>query len=176
MNCLAELTKNEVAVGVCYPCEKKLSPSEIEELKVSSQDRLREEELRIAQQKEEMRLNAAHATKSKAEMLLTTETYPSGLVITDRLEIVTAECVYGMNIFKEFMAGITDLVGGRSATTQKLFRDARKAVLQELREEAFSVGANAVIGVNIQYSQLSAKETAMLMVTATGTAVQISNK
>jgi len=174
LKCESTLATTEVAVGVCYPCEKKLSPAELEELKAGSYKRLREEEIRIARQNEEAHLVADSAAKCKAEMLLTTETYPVGLEVTERLEIVTAECVFGMNIFSEMFAGVTDIVGGRSGVTQKIFRDARRVVLNDLREEAFLAGGNAVIGVNIQYSQLAGKGAAMLMVTATGTAVLIS--
>jgi uncharacterized protein YbjQ (UPF0145 family) len=174
LKCGADLASSEVAVGVCYPCEKKLSATEIESLKFGSAERLREEDERLAKQQTLLISNAEYHARRKAEMILTTETYPAGLEITDRIEIVTAECVFGMNVFRDFFAEVTDIVGGRSGTTQKVFREARKTVLDELREEAYIAGGNAVIGVSIQYSQLAGKGSSMLMVTATGTAVLIS--
>ena len=75
-------------------------------------------------------------------ILLTTETAPN-LNITERIEIVTAECAFGMNIFKDLFAGVRDIVGGRSEAVQKTMRDSRKTVLYELKKEAYEVGAKA---------------------------------
>lgn len=181
LKCGAELAGNEVATGICYPCERKISPAQIADLKAGGVERVRQEALRIAQQKKETiaqteteTLQAGEAEKFKAAMILTTETCPAGLEIANRLQIVTAECVFGMNLVKDFFAEVTDLVGGRSNTTQKLFREARVTVLRELREEAYLAGADAVIAVNLQYSHLAGKGTSMLMVVATGTAIRLA--
>ena len=104
-------------------------------------------------------------------ILLTTETAPN-LNITRRIEIVTAECAFGMNIFKDLFAGVRDIVGGRSEAVQKTMRDSRKAALYELKKEAYEVGANAVVGVDIDYVELS-KAGSMVMLVASGTAVVI---
>ena len=87
-------------------------------------------------------------------ILLTTETAPN-LNTTKRIEIVTAECAFGMNIFKDLFAGVRDIVGGRSEAVQKTMRDSRKTVLYELKKEAYEVGANAVVGVDLDYVELS---------------------
>lgn len=185
LKCGAILAGTEIEVGVCYPCERKMSQAEIANLKAGATERIRQEAIRVAREKEESITKAEtdkaeslaaseSAEKYKAAMILTTETYPSGLEISNRLQIVTAECVFGMNMVKDFFAEVTDLIGGRSNTTQKLFRTARETVLQELRQEAYLVGANAVIAVNLQYSQLTGKGASMLMVVATGTAVNLS--
>lgn len=187
LKCGAPLAGTEIEVGVCYPCEKKISQAEIANLKGGAAERIRQEAIRVAREKEERIAKAGTdkaeslaasetAEKCKSAMILTTETYPAGLEISNRLQIVTAECVFGMNMIKDFFAEVTDLIGGRSNTTQKLFRTARETVLQELRHEAYQVGANAVIAVNLQYSQLSGKGVSMLMVVATGTAVNLSGK
>lgn len=107
-------------------------------------------------------------------ILLTTETAPN-LNITKRIEIVTAECAFGMNIFKDLFAGVRDIVGGRSEAVQKTMRDSRKAALYELKREAHAVGANAVVGVDLDYVELSAAGS-MVMLVASGTAVTISDK
>jgi len=106
-------------------------------------------------------------------VLLTTETAPN-LNITKRIEIVTAECAFGMNIFKDLFAGVRDIVGGRSEAVQKTMRDARKTALYELKREAHLVGANAVVGVDLDYVELSASGS-MIMLVASGTAVIINN-
>jgi uncharacterized protein YbjQ (UPF0145 family) len=106
--------------------------------------------------------------------LLTTETAPN-LNITKRIEIVTAEVAYGMNIFKDLFAGVRDIVGGRSEAVQKTMRDARRTALYELEKEAHSVGANAVVGVDLDYVELSGSSN-MVMLVASGTAVLIEDR
>lgn len=105
-------------------------------------------------------------------VMLTTETYPEGLKITKRIEIVTAECAFGMNVFKDLFAGVRDVVGGRSEAVQKTLRDSRRTALYELKKEAFEVGANAVVGVDLDYVELSASGSMVLLV-ASGTAVHV---
>ena len=106
-------------------------------------------------------------------ILLTTET-ATNLKIIKRIEIVTAECAFGMNIFKDLFAGVRDIVGGRSRAVQKTMRDARKTVLYELKKEAHLVGANAVVGVDLDYVELSSAAS-MIMLVASGTAVVIED-
>ena len=105
-------------------------------------------------------------------IMLTTEAYPQGLTITRRIEVVTAECAFGMNMFKELFAGVRDIVGGRSEAVQKTMRDSRRVALYELKKEAHAVGANAVVGVDLDYVELSSAGS-MVMLVASGTAVVI---
>lgn len=105
-------------------------------------------------------------------ILLTTET-AINLNITRRIEIVTAECALGMHIFKDLFAGVRDIVGGRSEAVQKTMRDARKTALFELKREAYLVGANAVVGVDLDYTEISANSN-MIMLVASGTAVIVA--
>jgi uncharacterized protein YbjQ (UPF0145 family) len=107
-------------------------------------------------------------------IMLTTEAYPQGLTITRRIEVVTAECAFGMNIFKDLFAGVRDIVGGRSEAVQKTMRDSRRTALYELKKEAHAVGANAVVGVDLDYVELSAAGSMVLLV-ASGTAVFIED-
>jgi uncharacterized protein YbjQ (UPF0145 family) len=104
---------------------------------------------------------------------LTTETTVD-LKIAERIEIITAECVFGMNLFRDFFSGVRDIVGGRNKSTQKALRDARRTVLDELKKEAVSVNANAVIAVRLDYSEISGGGKSMLFVVASGTAVRVS--
>lgn len=104
-------------------------------------------------------------------IILTTET-SSDLKIIERKEIVTAECAFGMNIFKDLFASVRDIVGGRSKSVQNTLRDARRTTLYELKKEAYEVGANAVVGVDLDYVELSASGSMVLLV-ASGTAVVV---
>lgn len=92
---------------------------------------------------------------------------------TEVIEIITAECAFGMNFFRDLFAQMTDIFGGRSGTTQKALRDARKVCLRELKAEALRAGADAVIGVDMDYSEFSGQGKSMLFLVATGTAVKL---
>jgi len=122
------------------------------------------------QRRRESEANASTEHAATEAIVLTTETHPEGLKITKRIEIVTAECAFGMNIFKDLFAGVRDIVGGRSEAVQKTMRDSRKTVLFELKKEAYAVGANAVVGVDLDYVELS-NVGSMVMLVASGTAV-----
>lgn len=105
-----------------------------------------------------------------ASVILTTEAV-APFQIVERIDIVTAECAFGMNIFKDLFAGVRDVFGGRSKAVQKTMRDARKTALHELRREAYEIGANAVVGVDLDYVELSGAGN-MVMLVASGTAVK----
>ncbi len=105
-------------------------------------------------------------------MITTTTNTIEGRQIREYLGLVTGEAIMGANVFRDFMAGITDLIGGRSGTYESKLADARETALQELQDIAQQKGANAVVGIDIDYEVLGANN-GMLMVTATGTAVKI---
>lgn len=117
--------------------------------------------------------NSAPKRCSAGAIMMTTEPAPGGLRVVERREIITAECAFGMNIFKDLFIGVRDFFGGRSKATQKTLRDSRKTVLSELANEASEVGANAVIGVSISYSEFSGQGKSMMFVVASGTAVVV---
>ncbi|WP_233139985.1 YbjQ family protein [Marivita geojedonensis] len=106
-------------------------------------------------------------------VMLTTETQAQDLQIQERISIVTAECAYGMHVFKDLFATVRNIVGGRSEAVQKTMRDARETVLYELKREAHAVGANAVVGVDLDYTQIGETGWTMVMLVASGTAVRI---
>ena len=108
-----------------------------------------------------------------AAIILTTEA-SHNLAVAERLEIITAECVLGMNIFKDIGAGLRDLVGGRNEAYQTALKDARKIVLQDLRREAVQLGADAVVAVDLDYSEISGGGKSMLFLVASGTAVKLA--
>ncbi len=103
-------------------------------------------------------------------ILVTTEMQPD-IHIRKRLTIVTAEVAYGMNVFKDLFAGVRNIVGGRSEAIQNTMRDARETVLYELKREAHALGANAVIAVDLDYTQIGDGGWNMVLLVASGTAV-----
>ena len=105
-------------------------------------------------------------------MVITTTPQIEGKAIIEYLGIVAGEAIMGTNIFRDLFAGIRDIVGGRSGSYEKELKKAREIALQELAETASGLGANAVVGVDIDYEVLGEKN-GMLMVTASGTAVRI---
>ena len=106
-------------------------------------------------------------------ILVTTSHTLQGIEVTKYLGVVSAECAYGMNMFKDMFANVRNLVGGRSAAVQDIMRDSRETVMQELKREAHAKGANAVIAVDLDYTQLGAGGNMMVLVSASGTAVVI---
>ena len=109
-------------------------------------------------------------------ILVTTAHTLQGIEVTKYLGFVSTECAYGMNMFKDMFANVRNLVGGRSTAVEDTMRDSRETVLLELKREAYAKGANAVIAVNLDYTQLGAGGNMMVLVTASGTAVVIETK
>jgi len=105
-------------------------------------------------------------------MQLTTTPTIEGKRITKYCGIVAGEAILGANIFKDLFAGIRDLVGGRSATYEKELQNARDIALEELQQRAQELGANAVVGIDLDYEVLG-QNNGMLMVSASGTAVVV---
>ena len=106
-------------------------------------------------------------------MIITTTDQVEGKRVTGYLGIVSGEAVVGTNIFRDLMAGIRDIVGGRSGGYEQELRQAKEAALSDMREEARRLGADAVVGVDLDYEHLGGGSTSMLMVTANGTAVRL---
>jgi uncharacterized protein YbjQ (UPF0145 family) len=104
-------------------------------------------------------------------MIMTTTTSIEGRPVREYLGIVTGEVIVGANIFKDLFASVRDIVGGRSGAYESTLRDARKTALDEAASEARALGADAVIGVDLDYEVLG-QGGSMLMVTASGTAVK----
>ena len=104
-------------------------------------------------------------------MLLTTTPTIQGREITQYFGIVSGETIIGANLFKDFFAGIRDIVGGRSSSYESVLREAKECALQEMSDQAARMGANAVIGIDLDFETVGANGS-MLMVTAAGTAVR----
>lgn len=105
-------------------------------------------------------------------MLVVTTPVLEGRRITAYHGVVSGEAILGANIFRDLFAGIRDIVGGRSGSYEKVLREAKQTALDEMAEEARRLGANAVVGVDLDYETIQAGN-AMLMVSASGTAVTV---
>jgi uncharacterized protein YbjQ (UPF0145 family) len=106
----------------------------------------------------------------EAKMIITTTPSVEGKTIQEYLGIVTGEAILGAHLGRDIMASLTDIVGGRSAEYEGEVRKARMIALKEMASEAADKGANAVVGVDIDYEVI---RQGMLMVSASGTAVRV---
>ncbi|NJK84737.1 MAG: heavy metal-binding domain-containing protein [Bacteroidales bacterium] len=103
-------------------------------------------------------------------MLLTTTHTIEGKKISKYLGLVSGEAIIGANLFRDIFAGIRDIVGGRSASYEEVLREAKNNAVAEMEDYARRLGANAVIGIDLDYETVG-QGGSMLMVTASGTAV-----
>jgi len=106
-------------------------------------------------------------------VIVTTTPSVEGRSITHYKGIVTGEAIMGANIFKDLFAGIRDIVGGRSATYERELRRARDIAMEEIKTAAAEMGANAVVGIDLDYETVGTNAS-MLMVTISGTAVVVN--
>ena len=105
-------------------------------------------------------------------MILTTTPQVEGYTIREYKGVVTGETIIGANFLKDIFAGIRDIVGGRSASYEKVLRQAKDTSMQEMMERAHAMGANAIVGIDIDYETIG-ESNSMLMVATSGTAVVI---
>lgn len=104
-------------------------------------------------------------------MILTTTNSVESRPAREYLGVVTGETIIGANFIKDFFAGIRDIVGGRSGSYEKVLREAKDSALREMEERARRLGADAVIGIDIDYETIG-QGNSMIMVTCSGTAVR----
>lgn len=103
-------------------------------------------------------------------MIITTTNQLDGYQITEYMGIVSGETIIGANVFKDFFASITDIVGGRSSAYERVLREAKATAMAEMEIQAKSFGAAAIVGIDLDYETI---RDGMLMVTVSGTAVKI---
>jgi len=103
-------------------------------------------------------------------MIISTTPQIEGRPIREYKGVVTGETIIGANFFKDFFAGIRDIVGGRAGSYEKVLREGKDTSMQEMIERAQELGANAIVGVDIDYEAIGANGS-MLMVAVSGTAV-----
>jgi len=110
----------------------------------------------------------------RRKTLLTTSSQLEGYQITEYLDVVFGEAIVGANIFRDLLASVRDIVGGRSGAYEAELRKAREIALGELEQAAAAMGADAVIAIDVDYETVGQGN--MLMVTASGTAVRTSRR
>lgn len=103
-------------------------------------------------------------------MIISTTPSLEGYKITSYLGLVSGETIIGANVFKDFFASITDIVGGRSGAYEQVLREAKATAMSEMEMQARAFGANAIVGIDLDYETI---REGMLMVTVAGTAVKI---
>ncbi len=108
-------------------------------------------------------------------MIVTTTNEIEGKKVVKYIGIVSGEAIIGANIVKDFFAGIRDIVGGRSGSYEEGLREAKDIALREMQEQAFRIGANAILAVDLDYETLGSNGS-MLMVSASGTAVVLEDR
>ena len=109
---------------------------------------------------------------SPTAMIVTTTPTVEGRPVRDYLGVVTGEAIIGANMFRDLFASIRDIVGGRAGSYERVLKYARQQAIAELQEEARRLGANAVVGVDLDYEVIG-DTGSMLMVSASGTAVRL---
>ena len=105
-------------------------------------------------------------------MILSTTPTIEGHTIKEYKGVVTGETIIGANVFKDFFAGIRDIVGGRAGSYEEVLREAKDTSIKEMMQRAHTMGANAVVGIDIDYETIGSNGS-MLMVATSGTAVVI---
>lgn len=106
-------------------------------------------------------------------MLITTTNSIEGKEIVEYKELVFGEVVAGANFLRDFLAGLTDIFGGRSRSYESKLTSSRQEAIEEMKENARRLGANAVIGVEVSYTSIGTGTKSMFMITASGTAVVV---
>ena len=146
--------------------DEELTPRELEELEKLALKTGQYGELEI--QDEEVQKKVERDINVE-KVILTTAYVVSNREIDHEIEVITSECVYGMNVFRDFFAGARNFFGGRSKASQKVLNDLRETCLYELKALAYDKGADAVIAIDLDYSEFSG---GMLFLVASGTAVK----
>ena len=107
-------------------------------------------------------------------MILTTTDVVQGAVVEAYLGIVSAEVVYGSNALRDFFAGIRDIIGGRTGSYERVFEQGQREALAELEKRALRLGANAVVGIELDTGTINVDQSGvLLLITAIGTAVKL---
>jgi uncharacterized protein YbjQ (UPF0145 family) len=125
-------------------------------------------------QEEHDQTATAQGAKRRLYMIVSTTTAIDGRPVTEYVGVVTGEAVLGANVFRDLFAGLRDIVGGRTAGYEKSLREARETAIGEMVAEAEQMGADAVVGVGVDYESIQIGQGgSMLMVSASGTAVKL---
>ena len=116
------------------------------------------------------RFGGSDSTSNEHSILCSTTVEIPGRIITGSKGIVFGEAILGANVFRDLLAGIRDVVGGRSGAYESKLRDGRQVAVSEMIQEAIGIGADAVVGIDVDYETIGQS---MMMVCASGTAVTL---
>jgi uncharacterized protein YbjQ (UPF0145 family) len=109
-------------------------------------------------------------------MLISTTPTIEGRPVTRYLGLVSGDAILGANVFRDFFAGIRDILGGRSGSYEKVLRRAKQEAIEDMLDQARGLGANAVVGVDLDYETIQVQDGgSMLMVSVSGTAVLVAD-
>ena len=147
--------------------DEELTPRELEELEKLALKTGQHGELEIQDEKIQKKIER---NINVEKVILTTAYVVSNREIDHEIEVITSECVYGMNVFRDVFAAARNIFGGRSDATQKVLNDLRETCLYELKALAYEKGADAVIAIDLDYSEFSG---GMLFLVASGTALKL---
>lgn len=151
-------------MGMCRGCGKVVSALEMEDgyCEECRNPGITEERKRIEQEND----------KKRASIFLTTE-MAVDFDIDKRIDLISSECIYGINILKDFFTGMRDIVGGNIKSLENSLKDARKEVVNDLKGQAYNLGGDAVIAVKIEHTYNNASGGSIMSVFATGTVVKL---
>ena len=155
------------SLTVCGDCHK----NHFEEIKAKT-----EKETKKTQRNEESNSEPEIDWRELEKIILTTETNTKDLEIEERLGVISSESALGMNMFRDIFTNVRDLVGGQSVSTQKILKDLKSTAFQDIREQAYKLGADAVVAIDLDYSEFSGSGRSMLFLVATGTAVKLKEE
>lgn len=176
---------NSAEDSECWKCKRKITEEEKSEA-INADDANRSERESDLKEERSRVIDIARETEDWSNVSdeviwseennipLTTSYMLASSEIESEIKIITAEVAYGMHIFKDLFSSVTDLVGGRSRSIENTLKDARVAAMADLKREALSVGADAVIAVSFNYQELSGGgKNGILLLVAVGTAIKV---
>ncbi|MDH1333249.1 heavy metal-binding domain-containing protein [Comamonas thiooxydans] len=112
--------------------------------------------------------------QAAAGVIVTTTPIVPGRAVAQVLDVVSGECVYGVNVLRDLLSAAVDITGGRNGSAQKVLRDARTAAIAQVKGEAYGIGADAVIGLQFTFNEIAGGGKSMIYAVAAGTAVKLS--
>lgn len=161
----------DINPDICQVCLRDNPDLDANKIKKQAADLEKKE----AEEKKKADKDAQNFEKKLNSIIVTTAFTVANKDIDHEIGIVTGECVLGMNIFLDVFAEFTDTFGGRSKKTQSRLRELKDKCLEEIKIEAVDLGADAIIGLDLDYSEFSGKGKSMLFLVASGTAVKLKN-
>jgi len=157
-------------MGTCKGCQQVVSV--IDMVDGYCKKCLTDDILNLSKEKQK-RLSQLQQNKNILDTIIITTETSVDLEIDYRMEVISAECIYGINIIKDFFSSIRDVIGGNIKSLEKSLKDAKNKVIDDLKKEAFLLGGDAVIAIKIEHTYNNADIGNIISVFATGTVVKL---